>query len=229
MRELKARNYTGRVRRGPARQIGCSGRLPVLDRELQRLRAVAFVDCEPVDRAMRVGQRRRRAQKHGFERRRPSRARLQLEMALADDALVARPSNSSSKRGAGKPWPQTCRSSIARGVERAVLRGKRAVGFDDALEVGRRQQLAHGLFECRAKALESAFAQRQAGGGGVAAEAQDQSGMRAWRRDRAHRAGAAPRIERPEPLISPSLPRAKAMTGRWKRSFRREATMPITP
>jgi len=37
------------------------------------------------------------------------------------------------------------------------------------------------------------------------------------------------RMERPEPLSSPFWPRAKVTTGRWKRSFKREARMPITP
>ncbi len=38
-----------------------------------------------------------------------------------------------------------------------------------------------------------------------------------------------PAIERPEPRSSPALPGAKTIAGRWKRSLRRDATMPTTP
>ena len=40
---------------------------------------------------------------------------------------------------------------------------------------------------------------------------------------------STPEIERPEPLPSPSSPKAMTMAGRRSRSFSRPATMPITP
>ena len=79
------------------------------------------------------------------------------------------------------------------------------------------------------EARQRRLVDRQSGGERMAAERGGSApGSRLLTRSSASRRWK-PAIERPEPLSSPSLPRAKTIAARWKRSLSRDATMPTTP
>jgi hypothetical protein len=86
-------------------------------------------------------------------------------------------SKRSANSGGGKALAPDLLLHHAHGIERVVAGFERAVGFQGARQIRRREQFAADLLEGGFEARQVAFAQRQAGGGGVAAEAQQQVGV----------------------------------------------------
>ena len=187
--------------------------LPVLDRELQRLRAVDIRSPpSAIDRFDARRQRVPRSPKAACRRTRERAAlRAQLEMLAADHALLRDLELVAEARRRKTLAPDLARRA-ARAVSSVRSRGSSApsVSMTRSRSAGVSER-AHRLLERRAEAVEIGLAQRQTRRRRVTAELEHQARDRAWRPGRARRAGAAPGIERPEPLISPSLPRAKAI------------------
>ena len=132
-------------------------------------------------------------------------------VGVADDR-VATTSNSSSKDGAGSPGPRPDRAGAPPARTWLVAR-ERAVGFDDPRKIGGAQPFTRDSLECGGKARQVGFANRNPRGERMAAEARDQSGF-ALGHDIQRVAQMKTAIERPEPLSSPLLPRAKTIAGR---------------
>ena len=139
-------------------------------------------------------------------------------------------SNASSNGGGGNPWPQTSARERARERRAWLLRLERAVGFDRAARAAPGRSCSRAAASnAAAKRGDVRRAQRQAGGGGVAAEADRSCPARAWRRDRARRAGGTRRSSGPS--------RAELAVARRREHDRRAmeavlepaATMPTTP
>ena len=174
--------------------------------------AVVFVDAEPVDRAYGRAAAARHGRTAWPPATAPSRRRRSFRWRSPTTRCCDDLETDRRKRGSGKPWPQTCRRQrVAASSSVHVPRWQRAVGLDSRSRSAGVSRSRATASKAVAKALEVAL---RAGSG--------------RRRRRGRRSAGSVRgcafghqiqrvaqmqrrvIERPEPLISPSLPRAKA-------------------
>ena len=148
-------------------------------------------------------------------------------MFLADHALRLHAEIAFEQR-LGKALPPHLALQIARDVQREFARIERAIGSDGFHQRIGIEQFLRNSFEREPKIIEVFFADAQARRHRVAAEFLDQ--MRLAFGDQIERiAQMQPGDAASRAFEFPVCERAKAITGRWNLSFRREARMPITP
>ncbi len=182
----------------------------MIESDLKCFQSAILVQAQTVDRFDDFGQGLARSKTHRDEATAATFER-ELQVALADNALGFHAKLAVEAR----LWKALAPHLIldhAREIDGHVGGIQVSVDLDALLQVRRAQALARHRFERGAEILERIALQRDARGAGMSAEALEKS--------------RAPLVDEIEfPLAS----RAKANTGRWKRSLRREARMPTTP
>ena len=176
---------------------------------------------------MRGGSGSQRAEEHRLEVR-PARESLSFGVPTTDDAL-GRDLEVVAEARLGKALAPDRLPALREPIRGSHRASRASHPCRLPLQVGGADETPRDVFERgAAKTAKSRLAQREPAAAACPPKRRSRSGWRFATRSSASRR-CRPRIERPEPLISPAFPRAKAITGRWNRSFSRDATMPITP